>query len=114
MARIASLIGIDSSGECMPIAQGDAQLVVDARKNVIEKNGVVKVEGKEVKLSEIRCLSTGTAGGELKPRYRFTDKVIEGNIRQAEARAKANKEADASEKKKKDREWGGTVDPFAE
>ena len=100
MGRLASLIGVLDSGEVIPLAQGEAQKVIEAYKELVKAGGAVKSGAKEVKLSEMRCLSTNTAGGELKPRYRFNDASVSGTMEQEAARKKADAEAAKAAKAK--------------
>ena len=77
MARIATLLGKDvKSGNwsSIGIAEGGADLVAltdQYKKLRTADNGIIKKGKSEVRFSDIRFLSTNTAGGELKAKLRF-------------------------------------------
>ena len=71
MARLVSLVGTTDSGKVVSIGVGDADEMVKLRKSVIDLNGIIKSGKSEIKLNELVCMSTATAGGELKPRRKF-------------------------------------------
>ena len=71
MARLVSLVGTTDSGKIISVGVGDADDMIKLRKKVIDLEGVIKSGKTEVKLNELVCMSTATAGGELKPRRKF-------------------------------------------
>jgi len=93
MARLVSLIGYTDSGKPIPVGVGDAESMIALRRKVINAGGIFKDGATEIQLSEMRCLATATAGGELKPRFKFTDKACKAIKDQNAARKVADAEA---------------------
>jgi len=104
MARIACPVGIDDAGNRYAIGEDLKMVKIPGTQGCIDLLKVIRDRGGdlEVKIVDIHCLATATAGGELKPRHRFTKGNIEAHKRQAEARKKGDIEAEAQAKAKAD------------
>ena len=72
--RIASLIGVDDSGDLVSVGMGRNDTMtrlLEVRKEIQAANGLWKKGSREVKLTELFLLANSTAGGELKARLKF-------------------------------------------
>jgi len=81
MARIVTLLVKDKSGNWLdgvslkPLScvgsDADVVKLLARRAELIASEGLIKTGKSELKLSEVVCHSTATAGGEMKARHRF-------------------------------------------
>lgn len=75
MSRFASLVGKTVTGDLIPLGVADGNGITALIDKYVairtDGTGVVSRGKQEVKLSEMRLLASGTAGGELKGRVCF-------------------------------------------
>lgn len=71
MARIATIIGRDVSGNLLSLGVADGAELQPLVEKYKTMGGILKQGKNEVRLSEIRLLCSGVAGGELKARRIF-------------------------------------------